>query len=102
MPKDDPVEKLRGLIRDTVGEMLDSRDQERERKEREAKDPAERVRGMIRDEVASALEPFKAFFEGVEEGKQKEGAPKGKKKEEEGEEGEGDSFIVKLLGGANG
>lgn len=69
--KDDPIEKLRNLIREEIS----GSDKARERRELEAKDPWEKLRGMIRDEVSAA---FDALGAGADEGKRKEGKRGGK------------------------
>jgi len=49
--KDDPLDKLRDVVKETVSEMFNERD----RKEKEASDPWERLRGTIRDVVKETL-----------------------------------------------
>jgi hypothetical protein len=52
--KEDPIEKIRALIKEELG----TANEERDRKDREAKDPWERLRGIVRDEVGAHFEAF--------------------------------------------
>lgn len=49
---DDPVEKVRQIVRETMQGILEERD----RGEREKSDPWERMRGIIRSEVRASLD----------------------------------------------
>ena len=53
MAKEDPLEKIRTLIREEIG----ASEKNRERKEIEAKDPWEKLRGVIREEIAANKAP---------------------------------------------
>lgn len=84
--KEDPIEKIRALIREEIG----GANAERDRKEREAKDPWERLRGMIHDEVGAH---FEAFTKGIEES---EAGDAGKSKEKPADDAAGG--FLKVLG----
>jgi hypothetical protein len=74
--KEDPIEKIRALIREEIG----GANAERDRKEREAKDPWERLRGMIHEEVGAH---FEAFTKSIEESEAGEAGGKSKEKPED-------------------
>ena len=52
--KDDPIEKLRGVVREEFENLF----KQRERKDLEAKDPWEKLRGIVRDEMAGMFDNF--------------------------------------------